>query len=294
MNRGAVATPLGELQDYIGNVLLSSTAIIAMLDEKKWMARERKLFGDEVVVAEIHDMLAIGVWRNYFQYSWAYDERRTARVGLVVTHVDRTFAYELVRALTNLVIERENERRAELAKELATQTQAVLDSARERVAEARRLQQQADAAVAAAVARGDTTQAAIEDMHAAEAAAAAHRAEDAFFAVEQTTTNEALEASVTSAGLALEIQVVFDKKPPKHERSMVMLVGVLFASLCIFLPLAGVVIGAFDVRVHDNDDVARIELPILGHIPSFPGDTVGALRDRGVRLRRVTSWVPWR
>jgi hypothetical protein len=73
----------------------------------------------------------------------------------------------------------------------------------------------------------------------------------------------------------------------------VVLIGFAFLTLCIFLPLAGIVIGAFDARVHDLDDVGRLDLTVLGHIPEFPGDSVGALRDRGVRLRRVPSWVPW-
>lgn len=293
LNQGHVATPLGELRDYIGNVLLSGAAIVEMLNEKEWMADEREMFGDEVVVTEIHDGLGIGVWRNYFQYSWSYDERRTARVALVYTHVDRDFAYEMVRALTNIVIEREAERRSEMAQELAKQSSAVLDSARVRLADARAAQLEAAAAVATAEARGDTTRAAIAQMHAAETAAEMRRAEEAFFAIEQTTTAEALEAAVTSAGLALDIEVVSDRKPPKHERSSVVLVGMTFVALCIFLPLAGIVIGAFDTRVHDLDDIGRLELTMLGHLPSFPGDRVGALRDRGVRLRRMPSWVPW-
>ncbi|HRI98842.1 MAG TPA: hypothetical protein PLZ93_24665, partial [Nocardioides sp.] len=135
LNHGHVATPLHELREYIGTVLLSTGAIIEMLEDREWMIEEREMFGDELVVAEIRDFLGIGVWRNYFQYAWSYDERRTARVALVYTHVDRDFAYEMVRALTNLVIEREGERRAELAQSLARQSAAVLDGARERLSE---------------------------------------------------------------------------------------------------------------------------------------------------------------
>ncbi len=293
LNHGHVATPLHELREYIGTVLLSTGAIIEMLEDREWMIEEREMFGDELVVAEIRDFLGIGVWRNYFQYAWSYDERRTARVALVYTHVDRDFAYEMVRALTNLVIEREGERRAELAQSLARQSAAVLDGARERLSEARGAQLDAAAALAEAEAAGDLTQAAIERIRSADAATELRRAEEAFFAMEATTTREALEAAVTAAGLALDIDVVADRKPPKHERSTVVLVGVAFVALCIFLPLAGIVIGAFDTRVNDADDVARLDLPVLGHIPEFPGDGVGALRDRGVRLRRMPSWVPW-
>jgi hypothetical protein len=48
-------------------------------------------------------------------------------------------------------------------------------------------------------------------------------------------------------------------------------------------------VGAFDTRVHDREDVERIGLPVLGHLPPFPGDHVGSLRARGVRRPRVPS-----
>jgi len=43
------------------------------------------------------------------------------------------------------------------------------------------------------------------------------------------------------------------------------------------------VLGAFDPRVHDGDDVARLGLPMLGQLPAFRGDDVGALRARAAR-----------
>ena len=58
---------------------------------------------------------------------------------------------------------------------------------------------------------------------------------------------------------------------------------------CGFLPLVALFVGAFDTRVHDEEDVERLGLPILGHLPAFPGDGVGSLRSRGVRGRRVPS-----
>ena len=89
------------------------------------------------------------------------------------------------------------------------------------------------------------------------------------------------------------MNIVDERKPGRHDRSPLVLVGLALVSLCIFLPLAGVIIGTFDTRVHDLDDVGRMDLVALGHMPAFPGDRVGALRDRGVRRRRMPSWVPW-
>jgi hypothetical protein len=50
-------------------------------------------------------------------------------------------------------------------------------------------------------------------------------------------------------------------------------------------------VGAFDSRIHDLDDVARLGIPVVGHVPRFPGDSVGSLRERGVKRRGVPlSW----
>ena len=53
-------------------------------------------------------------------------------------------------------------------------------------------------------------------------------------------------------------------------------------------------LGAFDSRVHDTDDVARLGLPVLGHVPGFPGDQVGSLRSRGARRNHVPWFLRWR
>jgi capsular polysaccharide biosynthesis protein len=60
----------------------------------------------------------------------------------------------------------------------------------------------------------------------------------------------------------------------------------LFVTLFIVVALY---IGAFDTRIHDLDDVARLGIAVVGQVPGFPGDEVGSLRERGVTRRGV----PW-
>ena len=57
---------------------------------------------------------------------------------------------------------------------------------------------------------------------------------------------------------------------------------------------SAVFLGAFDTSVHDTDDVARLGLPVLGHVPGFPGDHVGSLGARGALRARVPSFMRWR
>jgi hypothetical protein len=57
---------------------------------------------------------------------------------------------------------------------------------------------------------------------------------------------------------------------------------------------AALVLGAFDSRVHDADDVIRLGLPVLGHVPGFAGDNVGSMRTRSAAPTRVPSFRRWR
>jgi hypothetical protein len=57
---------------------------------------------------------------------------------------------------------------------------------------------------------------------------------------------------------------------------------------------SALLLGAFDSRVHDTDDVARLGLPVLGHIPGFAGDNVGSMQARGAARARVPSFLRWR
>jgi hypothetical protein len=54
------------------------------------------------------------------------------------------------------------------------------------------------------------------------------------------------------------------------------------------------VVGAFDPRVHDVNDIRRLGLPVAGHLPSFPGDHVGAFKSRGNAAARVPLLKLWR
>lgn len=291
---GRDATPLHEVRDYIGTTLLTNAELLALIDREKLFRRQRRTFGDAFAIASFRDMIGIGVWRNYFQYSYSYDERRTARVAIVFTHADHKFAYKMAREVALAVMRREAERRVNASEELLAQSRAVRASARARLAESQAEQNAAATALAAAELRGDPGQIAVESVRASDATMHLMRAQEAFGAVEQQTTAEALHAAVTAAGLALDIAIVDDRKPERAERSPLVLIALALVALCIFLPLAGVVIGAFDTRVHDLEDVGRLGLAPLGHLPGFPGDRVGGLRDRGVPRQAMPSWVPWR
>ena len=56
--------------------------------------------------------------------------------------------------------------------------------------------------------------------------------------------------------------------------------------LCIFVPLCAIGFGTLDSRIHEREDVTRLGIPVVGHLPRFKGDRVGSLRDRGALAGR--------
>ncbi len=287
------AVPLDQLQDYINGVLLTDEKLLAIV-EKHDLFPLRRTHGNAFAVGELRDLFAIAVWRNYFQYAYSYQERRTARVAVVVTHGNPDFAYDMAEELTTAIIAGEGARRAEAAKALGEQAKDVVAAARARVDQANLELNAIHEGLARAESAGLTGEAAMLRLRAHELTLEATRVQESFLALEQSMTMEALQSQVTEAGLALTIEVVDERKPPPVESGVTPLIMVGVVAFMVLLPIAGIVIGAFDTRVHDAEDVSRLDLPVLGHVPGFPGDRVGALVDRGVDRRRMKGSDRWR
>ena len=285
---------LDQLRDYIANVLLSSDRLLTFLDERKLMRRERARFGDAVAVEEFRDGLQIGVWRNYFQFAWSFDERRSARVAIAYTATDPAFAYEMARALARAVQDGEAERRYQAAQALAAQARDALAAARVRLDEVARLQADVYADLAAAEQAGRADLIGVLRVRASTLASEWQAAQMTFKSVEGRTDFDALQAEVNAAGLALEIEIVDERRPQVDTGGpLPTLVLVAVMALLIIGPVCALTVGAFDSKVRDGDDIRRLALPLVGHVPGFDGDQVGSLRQRGVGARRVPSYRRW-
>jgi hypothetical protein len=109
-----------------------------------------------------------------------------------------------------------------------------------------------------------------------------------------TLSQDAIADRIAAAGLDLVIEIVGERRPDRPP-SRGLLISILATIVGIgSLVGAAVVIGAFDSRVHDVEDVERLGLPVLGHVPGFPGDRVGSLEARGVQRKRIPSFRRWR
>jgi hypothetical protein len=293
LNQGFNPTPLDELRAYIENVLLSTERLKQFLEQRHLLTDELADGGD-AAIEEFRDQFSVSVWRNYFQYTWSYDERRSARVAIAFTSTDAGYAYEMARALGHAVADAEAERRDQAARSLATQAKEISASARKRVDAIARDQADLLAQLAAAERDHNHDQVAVLRPRAAQLSVEWQRATEAWKYVETGTDFDELQAAVNTAGLALEIEIVDERRPAiDHGTRLPAILLVAVVALLLIMPICVIVIGAFDTRVHDGDDVRRQALPLLGHVPGFPGDHIGSLRHRGVGRGRVPLYRRW-
>jgi capsular polysaccharide biosynthesis protein len=109
---------------------------------------------------------------------------------------------------------------------------------------------------------------------------------------------DAIAEQITRAGLDTTLKLVAERRPLRPEQStFVMILAIAVIGTCTLIGSA-ILFGSFDTRVHDSDDVARLGLPVLGHVPGFNGDDVGSMEARGARRAgtraRRSSWLRWR
>src|SRR5262249_44737619 len=99
---------------------------------------------------------------------------------------------------------------------------------------------------------------------------------------------------IAAAGLDMSLSIVEEHRPerPTHSRFVLILVAAVIGTGALIG--SATLLGAFDSRVHDADDVFRLGLPVLGHVPGFAGDNVGSMQSRSVAHARVPSWRRWR
>jgi capsular polysaccharide biosynthesis protein len=105
---------------------------------------------------------------------------------------------------------------------------------------------------------------------------------------------DSIASEVAAAGLDMSLQIVHEDRPerPPQRGFVLMMVGLVIGAGT--LVAVALVLGAFDSRVHESDDVARLGLPVLGHVPGFAGDNVGSMQTRSVARARVPSFQRWR
>lgn len=284
--------PVEQLRAYVTQVLLPDKKLLELI-EKYDLTPLRRKAGPEFALERLRDQFSVEIWKNTFVN---YDEdddnaRRSARIGITVTDVDPDRAIDLAHDLAATVIEA-----------AANVRQAAADRVTEQIAMLRRATQdeldkiEADildktTAIDRARQRGQTEVAGILriDLAALQADQRSHEAQ----LTKIVASPEALASQIAAAGLDMSLSVVDESRPERPTHSGLVLVMVVAVVGTGSLIGAALVLGAFDARVHEADDVTRLGLPVLGHVPGFPGDNVGSMQTRSATHARVPSFQRW-
>jgi hypothetical protein len=285
--------PLGDLKEFVGDVLLPDNKL-AELIERRNLHRLRDRLGMPWAISELREQMAVDVWRN--SYVW-YDPENpnrdpSARIGITVIDEDPDHAFELARDLANLVIENAREHRIAFADRIASQIAA------ERVELEKRLSdleyERTQVMVLFSKARRANKEGVAQALN-LRLTEVDNQQKDAEKTMTQlNTSQDAIADRIAAAGLDLVVEIAGEKRPnrpPSH--GLVIAIALVIVGLGSLIG-AAIVIGAFDSRVHDVEDVERLGLPVLGHVPGFPGDRVGSLEARGVQRTRMPLFRRWR
>ena len=282
--------PGEQLHDVVVNVLLSDSNLTKLI-EKKDLFRSRTRRGMQFAIDSLRDQFVVAVWKNQFA-DGEEQSGRSARIGISVTDSDPDRAFDLARELSNIVIATASEQRTRQTAELALRMQDIASSARIRLENLSRAASVKNLALDEARKTGKVELAQTLALALAqivqEEKSATHTLD------EIATSKDSLADKISDAGLDLSITVVDERhgQLPEH-RGFLMLMSIVVVSFAVFLGIA-LVFGAFDSRVHDTEDIERLDLPVLGHLPGFYGDHVGSLEARGAARARVPSYSRWR
>ncbi len=285
--------PVDELKELVSSVLLPD-AKLADLIERRNLHKLRERFGVKWAIAELREQVAIDVWKNSFIYYDPDESNRfaQARVGLTVTDDDPDGAFLLARDLAQIVMDEVREHRLEIAKKVAHKVNELRDVMSERL---QNLEiERTTKMVAIAQAHRDGKETLAQALNIQLFAIDGQQKQTEKTLSDIAKSQDLLADRVAAAGLDLVIEIVSEKRPDRPESK-----GLLIAMIAVVIGLgallgSALVLGAFDSRVHDTDDVERLGLPVLGHVPGFSGDKVGSLEARRVQRARVPSFLRWR
>jgi hypothetical protein len=278
--------PARRLREYVLDVAFSNERLLELIKEHGLYAREMKR--DPTFALEaMRDDLDVDVWRNYFMESRQDDDAgRSARIAVEYRARDPETALTVVRHLGRLIAEQEARSRVAMAEDAARQA---ADEASEARAQLERRQRDI-VAREVRLKRGVTPgEAALLRVEVDDLKKNVEPLERRLSELEQKKNAFDLRASLEKNQLGLQFELVDPGRAARpglsKPRELVMIGVIVFE---IMLPLAGIFVGAYDSRVYDVEDLRRLGLDAVGHVPRFDGDNVGTLDARLANDDRVS------
>jgi hypothetical protein len=279
--------PVDQLRAYVTSVLMPKQPLADMIERRHLYPR----IGADEAIEELRTEAEVSIWKNTFGAD-NDNGGRSARIGITYLSVDPTLAFGVVHDIAQIIIQQAADQRAQVAGEVVAQiSRARNDFAVQLANNAKQLALD-QLALDDANRVGNAQVAANLDLDIDGLVRDQKRIDKQL--AEIATSRDAIADRISAAGLDMSVEIVEEHRPEAPDNTMFVLILVGIVVGVLTLVGSALVLGAFDSRVHDSEDVARLGLPVLGHVPGFAGDHVGSLSARGLGRRRVPSFLRWR
>jgi hypothetical protein len=269
--------PIHNYTDYIWGVFLSGPRLQKIILAHKLYPKQYEK-DPQMAIEAMRDDMDVEVWRNYFleEHYEDDDEARSVRFSISWKTTDPQLALDVVRDLAQTVVLAQTEERREVFSMGQEDVRVEAEEAYERLAAVRTAEAQRRTALAGAgAAKKARLMVELADLEDEE--------KDQVLRLEGLTDTKS-RIEITAAWEHERSGLVFEMVDPGYveplksgPRQLVMSAVMVFVATLFF---AAVVFGAFDKKIRQAGDVRHLGIPVLGAVPTFPGDDTGSLTDR--------------
>ena len=277
--------PHEDLESYIYDYSLPDPVLLdQVVEEQGFFRAELEKFGPDLAIDELREGLSIDIFDNYFFFGKRQEiTPRSLRVAINYRYQDPDVAYALARLLADLVIAQESQKRADETRFAAANARAILEQGERDLRALDERLTQAQVELAQALLQEDQVEAAMQRVEVDDLSRRLILEQKRVKGLRQETEQLELDSQLEERHLGLVFETAGEVRPHGDTHANpILLTLVGLACFCIFVPVCAIGLGTFDSRVHEPEDVRRLGLPVVGHIPSFAGEHVGSLEARGV------------
>lgn len=269
--------PPREYKEFIWGVALSGPRLEKIIQEHglypSKYARDPRL-----AVDAMRDDMDVDIWSNYFDPD--YDdpnEARTARVSITWRDKDPETALAVVRELAATIENEQADERDEAFRLGGEDAAEMADRAEDHLVSVRQQIVRDELAQLHATGRAQ----AMLGVELNDLRATAKKLERETDDVNKEATRVELEVAWEKDNAGIRFEMV---EPgvvlPREGGGRLSTAITASAIVVVTVFLGSLLLGAFESRVREPSDVARLGLPLLGALPPFPGDRVGNLAAR--------------
>ncbi|MBK8479893.1 MAG: hypothetical protein IPL40_01770 [Proteobacteria bacterium] len=265
------------LRDYVSDGIFTRGRCRQVVEQFGLFPELQQLSVHRAVDA-LRDELVVEVFQNYFlKEDLDTSAPRSARLRITFSYFDIGQAEKVVRALGTIIVAHEAQARAEIAEQL-DRTSALAERRAAAKLDALRHQR---AAVQYELTQGDSAGSGARRIALAQLDQAIARADMRLERLRDDSSVGDLRTRLERRGMLLHFDLVDWSRSAEDElprNARLALIGVF--CFLFLLPVVGLAVAAFDARVYGEEDIRRLGLEPLGHVPSFAADELGTLSER--------------